>query len=72
MERQLAQRPKINVPAITLYGADDGIARPAAENPNERVQFPMLMARRVIAGAGHFLPREKPEAVSAAILEVLK
>src|SRR6516162_4976095 len=72
MERQLAQRPKINVPAITLYGADDGIARPAAENPNERVQFPMLMARRVIAGAGHFLPREKPEAVSAAILEVLR
>src|SRR5215471_4221431 len=72
MERQLAQRPKINVPAITLYGADDGIARPAPENPNERVQFPMLLARRVIAGAGHFLPREKPEAVSAAILEVLK
>jgi pimeloyl-ACP methyl ester carboxylesterase len=32
----------------------------------------MLMARRVIAGAGHFLPREKPEAVSAAVLEVLK
>jgi pimeloyl-ACP methyl ester carboxylesterase len=72
MERQLAQRPKINVPAITLYGADDGIARPAAENPNEIVQFPMLIARRVIAGAGHFLPREKPDAVSAAILEVLK
>jgi pimeloyl-ACP methyl ester carboxylesterase len=72
MEQQLAQRPKINVPAITLYGADDGIARPAPENPNERVQFPMLMARRVIAGAGHFLPREKPEAVSAAVLEVLK
>src|SRR5207247_2144944 len=48
-ERQLALRPKINVAAITLYGADDGIARPAAENPNERTQFPLLMARRVIA-----------------------
>lgn len=70
-ERRLAQRPKINVPVITLYGADDGIARPAAENPNERVQFPMLAARRVIPGAGHFLPRENPEAVSSAILEVL-
>src|SRR5438128_4094051 len=70
-ERQLALRPKINVAAITLYGADDGIARPAAENPNERTQFPLLMARRVIAGAGHFLPREKPEAVSSAILDVL-
>ena len=71
MEQRLAQRPKIDVPAITLYGADDGIARPAPENPNERNQLPRLVARRVIAGAGHFLPREKPEAVSAAILELL-
>jgi pimeloyl-ACP methyl ester carboxylesterase len=71
VEQRLAQRPKINAPVITLYGADDGIARPAAENPNERTQMPNLVARRVIAGAGHFLPREKPEAVSSAILELL-
>jgi pimeloyl-ACP methyl ester carboxylesterase len=70
-EQRLAERPKINVPVITLYGADDGIARPAADNPNERAQLPALKARRVIEGAGHFLPREKPAAVSAAILEVL-
>ena len=72
MEQRLAQRPKVNVPTITLYGADDGIARPAAENPNERSQLQGLVARRVIAGAGHFLPREKPEVVSSAILEVLR
>ena len=71
MEQRLAERPKINVPAITLYGADDGVARPAPENPNERNQLPGLVARRVIAGAGHFLPREKPDAVSSAILELL-
>ena len=71
MERQLAQRPKINVPVITLYGADDGIARPAAESSAERTQLPSLIARRVIPGAGHFLPREKPDVVSMAILEVL-
>jgi len=71
MERRLAERPKINAPAITLYGADDGIARPAAENPNERTQLPALVARHVIPGAGHFLPREKPDAVSSAILELL-
>ena len=71
MEEYLAQRPKINVPVITLYGADDGIARPVPENANERNQMPALTARRVIAGAGHFLPREKPEAVSSAILELL-
>jgi len=72
MERRLAERPKISAPTITLYGADDGIARPAAENPNEKTQLPALVARRVIAGAGHFLPREKPEAVSSAILELLR
>src|SRR6266702_812361 len=71
LERRLAERPKISVPVITLYGADDGIARPAAENPGERTQLSALVARRVIPGAGHFLPREKPDTVSAAILEVL-
>src|SRR5215510_1970286 len=39
MEQRLAQRPKINAPVITLYGADDGIARPVGENPNERNQL---------------------------------
>ena len=71
MERHLAERPKVNVTVITLYGADDGIARPAAESPAERTQLPSLIARRVITGAGHFLPREKPDAVVAALLEVL-
>lgn len=72
MERELAARPKIQCPAIVLYGGDDGIARPAADSPPaERAVFPALKARRVIDGAGHFLPREKPDAVSAAILELL-
>ena len=31
MEKALAKRPPIAVPAIVLYGADDGIARPPAE-----------------------------------------
>jgi len=70
-EKRLAERPKINVPVITLYGANDGIARPAPQNPSERNQLPSLVARRVISGAGHFLPREKPEVVASAIVEVL-
>ena len=37
----------------------------------ERTLFPSLVARRVISGAGHFLPREKPDAVSSAMLELL-
>ena len=71
LERRLAERPKINVPVITLYGQDNGIRRPAAEAPDERTDLPALVARRVIPGAGHFLPREKPDVVSTAILEVL-
>ncbi len=72
MEQQLAKRPKIQCPAITLYGADDGIARPPAESPPaEREAFVSLRARRVIPGVGHFMPREKPDAVSAALLELL-
>ena len=72
VERRLAARPKIEVPTITLHGTDDGIARtPPAESPAERALFPNLKARRLIAGAGHFMPHEKPEAVSSAMLELL-
>lgn len=73
MEKQLAKRPKIAAPSILLYGATDPLARPGPDvTPAERAVFPALVARRVIADAGHFLPREKPEAVSAALLELLK
>jgi pimeloyl-ACP methyl ester carboxylesterase len=71
LERRLAERPKIQCPAITLYGADDGLGRPPTESPREKELFPALVARRVIAGAGHFMPREKPDAVSSALLELL-
>ena len=73
IEQQLAQRPKIAAPSILLYGATDPLARPSSETtPAEHTVFPTLVARRVIPGAGHFLPREKPEAVSTALLELLK
>src|SRR5437762_123271 len=56
VERQLAMRPKVEVPTILLYGADDGIAKPAEDSPTDRQQFPRLVARRIVPGAGHFLP----------------
>jgi pimeloyl-ACP methyl ester carboxylesterase len=72
-ERELAKRPEIKAPSILLYGATDVLARPAPGiTPGERAVFPSLVARRVIPGAGHFLPRENPEAVSSAVLELLK
>jgi len=71
VEQELARRPKIAAPAIVLHGANDGIVRPPADSPAERAMFTSLRARRVIGGAGHFLPREKPDVVSSALLELL-
>ena len=71
VEQQLARRPKVEVPTIVLHGGDDGIARPSEDSPAERAMFPSLVARRVVPGAGHFLPREQPAAVSSAMLELL-
>jgi len=71
MERRRAARPRIEVPAVVLYGADD-IVRPAPEaSPAEIALYTRLIARRVVPGAGHFLPREKPAAVSSAMAELL-
>ena len=73
VERQLAQRPKIAAPSIVLYGANDVLVRPSPDvTPAERALFPSLVERRVIPGAGHFLPREKPDAVSSALIELLQ
>ena len=73
VEEQLAKRPPIQCPAITVYGADDGITRPPKESPPaEKAAFTNLVARRVIDGTGHFMPRERPEVISSALLELLK
>jgi pimeloyl-ACP methyl ester carboxylesterase len=71
MERQLARRPKIDAPTIVLYGADDGLGPAPADTPAERAPFTALVARQVVPGAGHFMPREKPGAVSSAMLQLL-
>jgi len=34
--------------------------------------LPALVAHRLIAGVGHFMPRERPEVVASAILELLR
>jgi pimeloyl-ACP methyl ester carboxylesterase len=73
MEAQLAKRPAVTAPTITLYGADDGVGgSPAEATPAEKAVLPALVAHRLITGVGHFMPREKPEAVSSAVLELLR
>ena len=72
IERKLAERPPILVPTIALHGGDDGFGRAAPEiSAAERATMPKLVAKRIVEGAGHFVPHEKPEAVAAAVLELL-
>jgi pimeloyl-ACP methyl ester carboxylesterase len=72
IEQQLARRPPISVPTIVLHGGDDGFGRQAATiTAAERAILPKLADKRIIEGAGHFVPHEKPEAVAAALLDVL-
>ncbi len=70
-ERQLAQRPPITVPAIVLRGLESGFGRPSADPTGDRARFTNLVARRLVAGAGHDLPAHRPDAVAEAIMELL-
>ncbi len=71
VERQLAQRPQIQVPAIVLRGAESGFGRPSPDPSGDQRRFPALVARRIVEGAGHDLPAQRPDAVSSALLELL-
>jgi pimeloyl-ACP methyl ester carboxylesterase len=71
-ERQLAKRPPIAVPVITLHGADDAFGRPPAEvTAADRAVLPKIVDKRIVEGAGHFVPHEKPMAFASALLDLL-
>ena len=71
VERQLAERPPIGVPAIVLRGADSGFGRPSPDPSGDQRRFTNLVARRIVEGAGHDLAPQRPDAVSSALLELL-
>jgi len=72
-EKRLAARPPIAAPAIVLYGGDDSFGHPgAAVTDAERAVFPRLVDKRIVEGAGHFVPHEKPEPFAAALVDVLR
>jgi pimeloyl-ACP methyl ester carboxylesterase len=73
VERELAKRPPITVPVMTIYGGDDGFGHPSPDiTPAEKANLPQLAGHRIAPGAGHFVPHEKPEMISSAMLDLLK
>jgi len=70
LQRRLAALPVIAVPTITLDGDADGVAA-ATDGTAQAARFAARRAHRVIAGAGHNLPQEEPEAFAAAVMELV-
>ncbi len=70
IERRLAGQPPITVPTITFDGADDGVM-PLGGSAHHARHFTGPHQHRVVAGAGHNLPQEKPVVFAEAVLELL-
>jgi pimeloyl-ACP methyl ester carboxylesterase len=79
VERQLAEQPPIDVPVVVLRGGANGLGgRPArgeaadqARLAADRRRFTNLVASHIADGAGHDLPRHRPDAVTDALLELV-
>ncbi len=69
IEARLAAQPKIAVPTIALQGEADGVNPPEASADHARY-FTGPFVRRVLPRVGHNPPREAPQAVADAILEL--
>jgi len=70
LEERLAERPKIAAPTIVLHGDCDGVG-PPEQSESHAQYFAGRYERRVIPVAGHFLSREAPDAVVAAVRDLL-
>ncbi len=67
--RSSQAQPQITVPTVSLQGECDGVSRPG--NPEREARhFTGPYQHRVIPIAGHFLPREAPQAVVQAVQEM--
>jgi len=71
VERELAKCPPITVPSIVLRAGDSGLGAPSEDPSEDEAHFTKLVARRIVSEAGHDLPVQRPDAVSAALLELL-
>ena len=71
LERKLAEGPQILVPSIVLRGQDSGFGRPTPDPLADKEKFPKLIESRIVTGAGHDFPVQRPDEVAKALLELL-
>lgn len=69
LEARLAGLPPVPVPTVTLDGLADGNF-PATDGSATARHFTGPRLHRKVAGAGHNLPQERPEAFAAAVRDV--
>ena len=67
LEKRLAGRPVITVPAITIASDFDG---PAANGSSYRKLFTGKYSHQILNGIGHNVPQEAPQAFANAVVEV--
>lgn len=69
MESRLKTRPPITVPTVLLHGGADGVDLAKGTESHHQF-FTGPYERRVVPGAGHFLPHEAPAAVVEAVRQL--
>lgn len=67
LEKRLASRPAITIPAITIGSDFDGVA---ADGKSYASKFTGKYSHKILDGIGHNVPQEDPKAFAAAIIEV--
>lgn len=65
----LEARPKIGVPAIALFGGDNGV-QPAGAEDRHAPMFSGPYERRVLPGIGHNIPQEAPGEFARAVKDL--
>jgi pimeloyl-ACP methyl ester carboxylesterase len=71
LESRLAEKPKISMPAIALYGKANRVDMPPRPDAHAG-HFTEFFEERFLNGVGHCVPKEAPDAVSQAIEGVLQ
>lgn len=67
LEACLEQHPSISIPTVVLHGEEDG-ASLVQSSAGQETSFTGGYRREVLPSVGHFIQRERPQAVLDAIL----